>query len=170
MKSHYILDHGERKMNSAIIFILLCSLAICLQKPIRTEQNQGLQQFQEVGYLLEDVVPARLLVEITLQPALKAVYKVESFVRLKDANTTTLEKALQAVEVAAGPARERSSGQSQHLATQTGRVLGRVVKVTYCIVARNTRKNSMLQFADTTKSTCTNSMKTSLSPNYRASY
>ena len=49
---------------------------------------------RHMGYLLDDVVPTRLMVEISLQPGLKAVYKVESLLRHKDANATTLIKVL----------------------------------------------------------------------------
>ena len=47
-----------------------------------------------MGFLLDDVVPTRLMVEISLQPGLKAVYKVETLLRHKDANATALIKVL----------------------------------------------------------------------------
>ena len=81
-------------MLSAIIFILICPVSKCLEAPILTEQNKGIHQLQQMGYLLDDIVPARLVVEITLQQGLKALYKVESLLRHKDANATTLLKVL----------------------------------------------------------------------------
>ena len=42
------------------------------------------------------MVPARLIVEISLEPAMKAVYKVEAFIRNKDNNSTATAKAVRA--------------------------------------------------------------------------
>ena len=78
----------------AIFFILICPITECLENPLQTHTNKGIQQFQHLGYLLDDVVPTRLMVEISLQPGLKAVYKVETLLRHKDANATTLIKVL----------------------------------------------------------------------------
>ena len=81
-------------MWSAILFILICPIGECLEIPLQTYKNEGIQQFQHMGFLLDDVVPTRLMVEISLQPGLKAVYKVETLLRHKDANATTLIKVL----------------------------------------------------------------------------
>ena len=57
-----------------------------------------------------------------------------------------LEKALQAVEVAAGPARGRSSGESQLSATQTGRALAAPEEGLSRFIVARTRKNSNSQY------------------------
>ena len=49
-----------------------------------------------MGFLVDDMVPARLVVEISLEPAMKAVYKVEAFIRDKDINSTATAKAVRA--------------------------------------------------------------------------
>ena len=91
---YYIFEHRQNKMWSAILFILICPIGECLEIPLQTYKNEGIQQFQHMGFLLDDVVPTRLMVEISLQPGLKAVYKVETLLRHKDANATTLIKVL----------------------------------------------------------------------------
>ena len=92
----YLLRQRTENMKSALVLIFLCPVWCLTEPPIRVHKNNGVQQFQEVGFLLDDVVPARLLVEITLQLALKAVYKVKSYLRHKDANDTLFRKVLQA--------------------------------------------------------------------------
>ena len=96
MKLHYLFERQSVKMNSAIIFIFLTRVASCLQAPVRTERNDGIQYFQTMGFLVDDMVPGRLIVEISLEPAMKAVYKVEAFVRNKDINSTAVAKAIRA--------------------------------------------------------------------------
>ena len=96
MKLHYLLDCEAVNMNLAIIFILLTRIASCMQLPLRTENNDGLQYFQTMGFLVDDMVPARLVVEISLEPAMKAVYKVEAFIRDKDVNSTATARAVRA--------------------------------------------------------------------------
>ena len=93
---HYLFDCQSVNMKSAIYFILLTQIASCMQLPLRTEQNSGLQYFQTMGFLIDDMVPARLVVEISLEPAMKAVYKVEAFFRDKDANSTATARAVRA--------------------------------------------------------------------------
>ena len=45
-------------MKSAIFFILLTQIASCMQLPLKTEQNNGLQYFQTMGFLIDDMVPS----------------------------------------------------------------------------------------------------------------
>ena len=42
-----------------------------------------MEHLQEVGYLLDGIVPARLKVELSPEPALKAVYKVDRSLKHK---------------------------------------------------------------------------------------
>ena len=83
-------------MNSATIFIFLTQIASCMQLLLRTEQNDGLQYFETLGYMVDDMVPARLIVEISLEPGMKSVYKVEAFIRTKDSNSTPVARAIRA--------------------------------------------------------------------------
>ena len=55
MKIHYLLDHQSVNMNSAIIFIFLTQIASCMQLPLRTERNDGLQYFETLGFLVDDL-------------------------------------------------------------------------------------------------------------------
>ena len=96
MKSHYPFNHQSVKMNSATIFIFLTQIASCMQLLLRTEQNDGLQYFETLGYMIDDMIPARLIVEISLEPGMKSVYKVEAFIRTKDNNSTPVARAIRA--------------------------------------------------------------------------
>jgi len=77
------------------IFVFFTLLSAATGANLELQDARGLQQFSQIGFLLDDVTPARLEVKIDLQPALNMVSKIKHFIGRKSNRTSIFGKTLQ---------------------------------------------------------------------------